>query len=163
MSQEILQMSRNAASSHTRRPAPNMSQQISLAPRGARKMNFSGRELAMSMSYAPERSFWHEVNVYLRDRGGIVIAVRSFFCAPDIGDFIRAWRADSVAEAMEKLDAFDAGEDVPESVDPDTPGLCPAEMTAAALHLRAQVASARQSFDEVRADIHDQLDALGLT
>ena len=135
--------------------------QISLSPTGKRKMKFNGREIARAANPDPDHAVWHEITLYRRDRGGVVLALRKVCSDPPATDIVTVWRAGSAAEAMAELDAYDAGGDVPVGTDPEDPGLCPAEMAAAAEDLRAQVESCRHRFAGLRADLLEQVEASG--
>lgn len=136
--------------------------QITLAPTGKRKMKFNGQVIAHAANPAPGQDLCHEVTLYLRDRGGVVLAIRACHPGAPENDVTAVWRADTTSDALAELYIYDAGANVPVAIDPEDPALCPAEMTAAALHLRAQVETTRQRFAQLRAELHEQLERAGL-
>jgi len=149
-----------AAASADARSAPM--RQVSITPTGGRRMRFTGREVAVASSQGAGRTPWHEVTIYMRQTGGAVLSIHVACDAPGDRTRVAAWRLDGVSAAIERLAEYDAGADVAPPPEPDDGAASPAEIAAAALGLRAQVALARRDFGALRSEIHEHLAAAGL-
>lgn len=109
---------------------------------GARPLSFQGSELAMAMSFTPSIPYWYEVNIYRTVEQRFVLAVRLFFQSEHEQDVVRAWEFDSLADALDKMEAYDAAQDVRVTFDTSKP-MVVAELTAKAMDLHASAAAAR--------------------
>ena len=126
--------------------APAMSgMPVRLKQTGGRAMTFSGVELGMAMSFTPEIPYWYEINVWRTDRD-FVVAVKRFNQAEDDRDLCRAWRCASLGEVADRLEGYDAADDVVLRGDPLSDDMSVAEMASMALELKAQVVAARTHF-----------------
>lgn len=124
---------------------------------GERPVAFSGTEMAMAMSFTPELPYWYEIAVYRTDDQRFVLAIRLFFQSEDEDDVSQAWVFDSLFEAFDAIQAYDAGKDVKVAFD-DTSMQVPADMMASALELRARVAAARMHYAGLVGEFFSELD-----
>ena len=124
---------------------------------GARPLAFEGEELCMAMSFIPGMPMWFEINVWRTASGGFVTAVKQFHRDADRVDTCRAWEASSFEEVMSGLERFDPAQDM--EMDPE-PGrhASAAELSAAALAMRARIAEARRQYDGLVGEILFELE-----
>ncbi len=112
---------------------------------GARPLSFQGSELAMAMSFTPSIPYWYEVNIYRTVQQRFVLAIRMYFQSAEEEDFVRAWEFDSLPDALDKMESYDAGQDVRVTFDASQP-MVVAELTARAMDLHARTAAARSHY-----------------
>lgn len=112
---------------------------------GARPLHFHGSELAMAMSYTPALPYWYEVNLYRTTAQRFVVAIRQFFQSEDEQDVCHAWECETLPEALDRLETYDAAQDVRLGALPGD-GASPADLHAMALDLRAQSIAARRHY-----------------
>lgn len=112
---------------------------------GARPLSFDGSEMAMAMSFTPAIPYWYEVNIYRTTSQIFVLVIRMFFQSADEQDYVRAWECDSLADALDLMESYDAGQDVKVTFDPAQP-MVVAELTARAMELHARTAAMRAHY-----------------
>ncbi len=125
---------------------------------GKRPLTFTGSELCMAMNYAADCHSWYEVNIYRTTDKRFVLCLRQFFRDEDEQDTTRAWECETFGDLMDRLEAYDAADDVRVTVFADDPKLSVAEMAAHALTLRAKAESARMHFGGLVGEILAELD-----
>jgi hypothetical protein len=125
---------------------------------GARPLVFRGVELGMAMSFAPDLPYWYEVNLYHTVEDDFVLAIRLFHQSEGRRDTVVAWRFDSLADAFDALEGYDAAQDVPVALSAADDGLAPADLAAHALDLRAQADARRQHFAGLVGEFLHQID-----
>ncbi|MEM1345135.1 MAG: hypothetical protein AAGI34_11220 [Pseudomonadota bacterium] len=130
---------------------------ITLKRTGLRPLSFEGTELCMAMSFTPQSPYWYEINIFRTTGQDFVAAVKLFFQSEHQRDVVHAWECQSFDEVLEVLEDYDAGNDIPIEVFPDTPGLSIGEMAAHAFTLHARVESARQHYAGLIGEILDEL------
>lgn len=111
---------------------------------GARPLAFQGSELAMAMSYTPSLPYWYEINIYRTTDQRFAVAVKLFFQSADEQDTAQAWICDSIDEALDKIERYDAGQDV--HLPPMPPVQSPADLAVFAAQLQAAVSAARHHY-----------------
>ncbi|MEM9787621.1 MAG: hypothetical protein AAF801_14050 [Pseudomonadota bacterium] len=116
---------------------------------GARPLRFQGSELAMAMSYTPAIPYWYEINLYRTLDQTFVTAIRRFHQSEDKQDTTQAWEAASIGDAIDKLTAYDAANDVIVSYDLDVAAAPAAEMAAIAMQLMSQITDARNHYQSL--------------
>ena len=85
------------------------------------------------------------MNLYHTVDQTFVLAIRVFFQSSDEEDYVRAWEFQSLPEALEKLETYDASQDV--HVKFDLSETCSvADLTAKALDLHARTAASRSHY-----------------
>ena len=124
---------------------------------GARPLAFEGIELGMAMSFDPDHPYWYEFNLF-RKTSGFVLAVKRFHVAASETDFCRAWDFASIDEVLAALEGYDAGQDVRADRYRLDPGAPAAELAAAALQLRAEIAESRAHFASLVGEFLYDLD-----
>lgn len=127
--------------------------------RGKRPLAFVGSELCMAMNFVAGCHSWYEINIYRTVEKSFVLAVRHFFRDEGEQDAVRAFECETFGEVMDKLEAYDAADDVRVMVYADDPGLSVPEMAAHALNLRAKAQSARIQFGALVGEILHELEA----
>ena len=126
---------------------------------GARPLAFRGSELAMAMSFTPEIPYWYEINLYRSDDQRFAAAVRLFFQSENERDVVRAWMVDSLDDALDAIESYDAGQDVRTTLDHIDEHMPPAEMASKALELAARVEAARIHYAGLVGELFDQIEA----
>lgn len=126
---------------------------------GARPLEFKGVELAMAMSFTPDLPYWYELNLFKVLHGGFVAAVKTFYVSEDERDSSRAWKCDTLDDALYQLESYDPAVDVRVSSDQSNPMKCAAELFAASLDIRARVEAARQHYRGLVGEFMYELDA----
>ncbi len=129
-----------------------------LPRRGKRPLTFTGSELCMAMNFVAGCHSWYEVNIYRTTDKRFVLCLRQFFRDEDEQDTTRAWECETFGDLMDRLEAYDAADDVRVTVFADDPKLSVAEMAAHALTLRAKAESARMHFGGLVGEILAELD-----
>jgi len=124
---------------------------------GKRPLTFEGTELCMAMSFVPNTPFWYEINIYRTVTQGFVVAVRLFFQSEDERDRVRAWECETVDQAFDCLEGYDAGADVRVGRQADDPDLTAAELAAHAFVLRSRVQAQRDQYHGLVGEILDEL------
>ena len=124
---------------------------------GARPLSFYGSELAMAMSYTPAQPYWYELNIYHTTEQKFVLAVRLFFQSEEVQDRMSAWEFESLAEAFDKLEAYDAASDLMFDVTLPS-GSSAAEFFAYGTVLRGRVAEVRQHFGGLVGEFMHQVE-----
>ena len=128
----------------------------SLKRMGQRPLTFEGSELCMAMSFSPSAPWWYEINMFRTASQSFVVAVKMFFQSEDERDICRAWECESFSDAMDKLEGYDAANDVRLDIAPDDPGLSLPELAAHALALRAKATEARRQYNSLVGEVlHD--------
>lgn len=120
---------------------------------GSRPLRFEGSELAMAMSYTPEIPFWYEINLYRTAHQTFVTAVRLFHQSAEKQDTVRAWENGSLDDAIDKLSRYDAGYDVPVTLDFDAAAAPPSELSAQAFALQARISEARHHYKSLVGEL----------
>ena len=126
---------------------------------GGRPLSFHGSELGMAMSFTPTAPYWYEVNIYRTVSQQFVLVIRHFFQSEQEQDTIRAWECETFGEVMDKLESYDAADDVRVTVNAADPDLSLPEMAAHALDLRAKAEAARQQFSGLVGELLYDLEA----
>ncbi|MEM9370096.1 MAG: hypothetical protein AAGA26_02945 [Pseudomonadota bacterium] len=124
---------------------------------GQRPLEFQGTELGMAMSFVPDATFWFEVNIYRTTEQRFVLVIRQFFQSENEGDTAKAWELESFGEVMDKLENYDAADDVRVYGDPSGKGMSLPELMAGAYAYRAQAIAARQQFGSLVGEILHEL------
>jgi hypothetical protein len=145
-----------AASAEMPGPNPSM-QQYRIRRPGARPLIFSGIELAMAMSFTPELPYWYEINIYRTNDQRFVMAVRLFFQSETEDDTVQAWEFHDLPSLFDALEQYDASKDVKVAFK-DLHAASPAELTAMALELRAQIAGAKANFAGLIGELFEEMD-----
>lgn len=127
-------------------PSVGLAREFRIRRMGARPLVFRGTELAMSMSFSPELPYWYEMNIYRTEQQSFVLAIRMFFQSEDIRDHARAWELETIGDVFDRIEAYDAAQDIRLSLPDTLDGAAPAELAAHALDLSARVAAARAHF-----------------
>ena len=124
---------------------------------GARPLAFEGVELGMAMSFDPDQPYWYEFNLF-RKTQGFVLTIKRFHVAASSSDFCRAWEFATVDEAVAALEGYDAGQDVRADRYLPRPDAPAAELAAAGLQLRAELAESRAHFASLVGEFLFDLD-----
>lgn len=126
---------------------------------GGRPLIFAGNELAMAMSFTPGLPYWFEVNLYHSQAQEFVVAVRKFFQSENENDYVNSWSFPSIDAALSHIQNYDPAIDIliPEM---DTDMMTPAEMSAIALSLRAEVEAVRHHYSGLVGELFMELDAV---
>jgi hypothetical protein len=140
------------------RPTPIMAE-YRLKRHGQRPLVFRGAELGMAMSFDPEVPFWYEINLYRASDRTFVVAIRQFFQAEDERDIVKAWTFATLGDAIDHIEAYDAGADVRLKTRRLSAHGVAADLAAAALDLRATVEAARSHYRNLVAEFLYDLDA----
>lgn len=130
-----------------------------LPRRGKRPLTFTGSELCMAMNYAADCHSWYEVNIYRTTDKRFVLCLRQFFRDENEQDTVKAWECETFGEVMDRLESYDAADDVRVTVFADDPKLSVPEMAAHALNLRAKAEAARMHFGGLVGEILAELEA----
>ena len=125
---------------------------------GGRPLEFSGVELGMAMSFSPSLPYWYEINLYHTREQRFVLAIRQFFQSEAERDIVSAWTFETLGEALDALEAYDAAEDVRLTVEVDTARMSAADLAACAMDLRARAKSARTHFSGLVGEFLHQMD-----
>ena len=140
-------------------PAIGTMTDFRIARSGARPLRFSGSELAMAMSFAPELPYWYEINIYRTAEKDFAVAIRLFHQSEEMKDTVEAWRCPSLEHALDIIEKYDAAADVMIGVDLDHTGKPAAELAAMATELKARIAAARAHYQGLVGEILAELDA----
>ena len=125
---------------------------------GARPLEFAGIELGMAMSFSPDLPYWYEINLYHTVDRSFVLAIRLFYQSESERDLVSASTYETLAEAIDALEAYDAAEDVRLTLEPTTDHLSAAELAACAMDLRARAKAARSHFAGLVGEFLHQMD-----
>lgn len=142
-------------------PAPSPMtgpQSFCLRQHGLRPMRFMGSELCMAMNYSASQPYWHEINVYRTVEQTFVVAVRVFFASETEEDGARAWSCESFGEVLDKLEAYDAAQDLHIALPDAEDERAFADLAADAAELRSHVALARQRFGSLVGQVLYELE-----
>ena len=121
----------------------------------SRALRFRGRHRLGVASGPSVGQPAYAVHLYETVEGRLVLTVEAHVDVPGHGMTRRAWKVGSPAEALSRLQAYDAATDVPVTVDPEDPEMSAAEMIAHALELRARIDVSRRVFRDLRQDLAD--------
>ncbi|MGF1444962.1 MAG: hypothetical protein ACFBRM_02045 [Pikeienuella sp.] len=141
--------------------APRLSQQATafkIMRSGAKPLNFEGIELCMAMSYVPGAPYWYEINLYRTTEQRFVAAVRIFFRSEDERDRARAWEVETFDAALDKLEAYDASEDIRVQMFADETQASPAELAAHGFSLMAKAQAAQHQYGGLLGEILYELE-----
>ena len=127
---------------------------------GARPLVFAGTELAMAMSFTPELPYWYEINLYRTEEQHFVVAIRQFFQSESEQDVCRAWSFETLAEALDAIEHYDAARDIRMPV-LDLGAMVPAELAARAMDLQSKVSAARLHFGGLAGELFSEIEAAG--
>lgn len=125
---------------------------------GGRPLEFAGVELGMAMSFSPELPYWYEINLYRTTERTFVLAIRLFYQSESERDLVSASTHETLAEAIDALEAYDAAEDVRLTLETATEHLSAAELAACAMELRARAKAARSHFAGLVGEFLHQMD-----
>ncbi|MEO1238071.1 MAG: hypothetical protein AAFW64_00120 [Pseudomonadota bacterium] len=97
------------------------------------------------MSYTPSLPYWYEINLYHSETQEFIVAIRKFFQSQNEADQVKSWTFSSLDAAIAHVENYDAAVDVliPEM---DLAAMAPAEMSAMALSLKADVEGVRHHY-----------------
>lgn len=138
------------AISTARAPARSLSSNVfTLRKSGARPISFSGRHLGHHNGYRVGSPLWHELNLYQTDDGRFVADIRVFTKAQGSKDQFHVSVGDSLEEALQFFESYDARADVPAELALDDDALSPAELLVQAAGLKARVADAVSQYRAV--------------
>lgn len=141
-------------------PSVGMSSNFRIARVGARPLVFTGTELAMSMSFTPGMPYWYEVNIYRTQAQKFVLALRMFFASEAEDDFVRAWEFDTIDECFDKIETYDAAQDVKMTLPENIEKAPPAVLAAHALQLQAKVTAARAHYAGLVGELFAEIEAM---
>lgn len=113
---------------------------------GARPLSFQGSELGMAMSYTPSIPYWYEINIYKSVDQTFVLAIRLFHQSKDETNTVRAWECETLPDALDKMEQYDASQDVKIAMLASPNKMSLAELAAASLDLRAQIQAAKSHY-----------------
>lgn len=139
------------------RPAPIMAD-FRLKRHGQRPLMFRGAELGMAMSFDPDVPYWYEINLYRTADRSFVVAIRQFFQSEDERDVVKAWTFATLGDALDHIEAYDAGADVRLKTRRTPVHGAAVDLAAASLDLRAQVETARAHYRNLVAEFLYDLD-----
>lgn len=139
-----------ALSTAARAPARSLSSSVfTLRKSGARPISFSGRQLGHHNGYRLGSPLWHELNLYQTEDGRYVADIRVFTKAQGAKDQFHVAVMDSLEEALQFFEGYDARGDVPADIALDDEALSPAELLVQAAALKARVADAVSQYRAV--------------
>lgn len=126
---------------------------------GARPLVFNGSELAMAMSFTPDLPYWFEINLYHTEGQEFVVAIRKFFQSETETDYVNSWSFPKIEAAMAHIENYDPAVDVliPEM---NLSDMTPAEMSAMALALKAEVESVRHHYAGLVGELFMEMEAV---
>jgi hypothetical protein len=113
---------------------------------GARPLVFQGTELAMAMSFTPELPYWYEINLFRTTDQHFVLAIKLFYQSANEKDTAQVWKYETIDQALDTLETYDAGQDVRVTVNPADTSLTAAELAAYAMDLSAKTKAARAHY-----------------
>jgi len=119
-----------------------------------------GSEIGMAMSFTPEVPYWYEINLYHTTEQTFVLAIRLFFQSEDQRDQSSAWAFETLHEALDMLEGYDAADDVRLDIPLDSAEMSGPELAACAMDLRARAVSARHHFSGLVGEFLHQLDGV---
>lgn len=140
-------------------PSVGLARDFRIRRMGARPLVFRGTELAMSMSFMPELPYWYEMNIYRTEQQSFVLAIRLFFQSEEARDYVRAWELETIGDVFDKIEAYDAAQDIRLSLPDTLDTAAPAELAAHALDLSARVAGARAHFAGLVGELFAEIEA----
>jgi hypothetical protein len=124
---------------------------------GQRPLQFRGQELGMAMSFAPDLPYWYEINLFRTVDRSFVLTVKQFFQSADERDTVRAWTFTSLDDAIDKIESYDAADDLRVAL-PRPGGQTAVDLAASALEFRAQAEAARNHFKGLVGEFLYELD-----
>ncbi|MBK1660061.1 hypothetical protein CKO45_17665 [Paracraurococcus ruber] len=136
---------------------PTGSQVFTLRQSGARPVTFTGRHLGQHNGYRLGTPFWHELNLYQTADGRFVADIRVFFKAQGSKDQFHVTIVDSLEEALQVFEGYDARQDVSAEFDLEDAALVPAELMVQAAALRYRIADAQSQYSAVLGTFLAQL------
>ena len=141
-------------------PAPMAGMSYRLSRPGMRPLSFHGSVLAMAMSFTPDLPYWYELNIYRTAEQKFVLSVKLFFGSTEETDRSKAWQFDTLSEAFDALEAYDAADDV--RVDyTDLTGMSAAELAMHSYDIAARLSAQRSHFASIVGELFSELDAAG--
>ena len=127
---------------------------------GMRPLSFHGTVLAMAMSFTPNLPYWYELNIYRTSEQKFVLSIKLFFGSTEETDRSKAWEFDTLNDAFDALEAYDAAEDV--RVDyTHLSGMPAAELAMHAYDIAARISAQRSHFGSLVGEFFSELDAAG--
>ena len=143
----------------TEMPSVGSSASYRLPRQGARPLAFSGTELAMAMSFTPGLPYWYEITIYRTNEQRFVLSIRLFFVSEHEKDTMDAWMFDTLHDAFDALEAYDAGRDVVADLSTARADMPAVELASKALDLRARVEAARHHFAGLVGELFAELES----
>ncbi|NKE44234.1 hypothetical protein HB662_05560 [Roseomonas frigidaquae] len=148
-----------AMAAEARTPVRGATSTFMLRKSGSRPVSFSGRHVGFGNGYRVGTPLWHELNLYQTEDGHFVADIRVFSKAQGAKDQFHVCVADSVEEALQFFEGYDARGDVQADFDPADPSLAPAELMVHAAALKYRIAEAESQYRAVLASFLHQLSA----
>lgn len=141
------------------RPAarPASGSVFTLRKSGSRPVAFSGRHLGQHNGYRVGSALWHELNLYEVDDGRFVADIRVFCKATGSKDQFHVHVVETLEEALQIFESYDARQDVAADFDLDDPDQTPAELMVQAAALRYRIAEASAQYRAVVASFLQSL------
>ena len=127
---------------------------------GMRPLSFHGTVLAMAMSFTPDLPYWYELNIYRTAEQKFVLSVKLFFGSTEETDRSKAWQFDTLTEAFDALEAYDAADDVRVEYSHLT-GMAAAELAMHSYDIAARISAQRSHFGSLVDELFSELDAAG--
>lgn len=119
---------------------------FTLRKSGGRPVSFSGRHLGQHSGYRVGTALWHELNLFQIDDGRFVADIRVFSKAPGSKDQFYVEVVETLEEALQVFESYDARRDVTAEFDIDDPDQTPAELMVHAAALRYRIAEAAAQY-----------------
>ncbi|MGK7867645.1 hypothetical protein [Falsiroseomonas sp. E2-1-a20] len=148
-----------AMATEARTPVRGAASIFILRKSGGRPVSFSGRHVGFGNGYRAGTPLWHELNLYQAEDGKFVADIRVFSKAQGSNDQFHVCVADSVEEALQFFESYDARSDVQADFDPADPALAPAELMVHAAALKYRITEAESQYRAVLASFLHQLSA----
>lgn len=156
--EQIVSLQGAPADDHSQDDMTTMEMTYHIKRVGARPLEFTGVELGMAMSFHPDLPWWYEFNLFRTQAGGFVLTIKRFYVSDDETDYCRAWEFSDLESAMSALENYDAAQDVKAERHLPDSGATAAELAAAAMQLKAEIADARAHFESLVGEFLHELD-----
>jgi hypothetical protein len=115
---------------------------------GSRPVSFNGRHVGQHSGYRVGTPLWHELNLYQTDDGRFVTDIRVYSKAAGSKDQFHVNVVESLEEALQLFEGYDARTDVTADFDLDGE-MAPAELMVQAAALRYRIADAVSQYRAV--------------
>ena len=124
---------------------------------GARPVQFDGMLFAGMTGWNANSEMWHEINLYKRSDGIIIVDLRVFKKAPDRKDCFHVVQCDTLDEAATWLQAYDPGADIEIEIELDNPAMSLADLTVQAADLKIHLAEVDKQYRSLIGDLFYQI------